>query len=111
MIDGNAIFRYKPAGAAADAAWRDVELAIPGEPYNVRRIAPMGDGRVIVATGIYGDVFLFDPKTGTYQRVGNPANRNVYCLYAKREGRRDLFRRIRQRISWRFRKRQRAAPS
>ncbi len=83
MIDGNAIFRYKPAGVDESAAWREVKLPIPGEPYNVRRIAPMGDGRVIVATGIYGDVFLFDPKTSAYQRVGNPANRNVYCLCAK----------------------------
>lgn len=83
MIDGSAIFRYKPAEADDNEPYREVKLPIPGEPYNVRRIAPMGDGRVVVATGIYGDVFLFDPKTGSYERVGNPANRNVYCLHAK----------------------------
>jgi len=94
MEEGGAVFWYRRPEdrAAAKAArkgatleaqgWRKVLLPIPGEPYRVRRIAPMGDGRLIVATGIYGDVFLYDPKTGATERVGNPANRNVYCLLA-----------------------------
>jgi len=70
----------KQEGTREELGWRKVLLPIPGEPWKVQRIAPMGDGRIVFATGIYGDVFIFDPAQGKYERVGNPANRNVYCL-------------------------------
>jgi len=78
MREGGAVMRYRMPGE--DEKWRELALPIPGEPYRVRCIAPSPDGRLVVATGIYGDVYHFDPATGKFERIGNPANRNVYCL-------------------------------
>lgn len=60
--------------------WTRVALPIEGEPYNITRIAPMDDGRVVLSTGAYGNVFTYDPEEDKLEEVGNPANRNVYCL-------------------------------
>ena len=72
-----ALFHYTPAGAPPGTK-KEVRLPLPGEPYRVTRIEPTKAGRLIVATGIYGDVFLYDTKTNRIEKVGNPANRNVY---------------------------------
>ncbi len=80
FTEGAAVMRYRPVGKEDEPALGIRLPEMKGEPYRVQRIAPLGDGRLVVATGIYGDVFLFDPPTGAFERVGNPANRNIYCL-------------------------------
>jgi hypothetical protein len=75
--DNAAVLLYRPAGAAD---FSKALLPVTPEPYNVQRIAPMGDGRVLVAPGSYGNVYLFDPKTNKYDLVGNPAKRNIYSM-------------------------------
>jgi len=80
FAEGAAVMRYRPVGKEKEP-WQEIRLPeMKGEPYRVRRIAALGDGRLVVATGIYGDVFLFDPPTGAFERVGNPVSRNIYCL-------------------------------
>ena len=72
-----ALLQYKAAGS--DDV-REVFLPVKGVPLSVTRLTALADGRVALATGGYGDVFLFDPATAKYQRLGSPSNKNVYAL-------------------------------
>ena len=77
LIDGGALLRYRPAGAAE---WTHAVIPVKGVPLRVAVLAPTGDGRVLLYAGPYGDVYIYDPASATYKHVGSPAGRSVYGI-------------------------------
>jgi len=77
VIDGKATIHYQLHG---DESPRQAEMPVSGSDIEVTRITPLDDGRVMLATGPYGNVHCFDPKTGAFEFLGSPASRNVYAL-------------------------------
>jgi hypothetical protein len=84
---------YRPAAAKAAApqpppanasleqlGWNSVRIAATAQPYQLRRLALLPDGRLIGATGNYGDMFTFDPFTGRREVLGNTVDTNVYGM-------------------------------
>lgn len=60
--------------------WKTVILPVSGIEMTIERITPLADGRLLVSTGPYGKVYLFDPKSKSYPLLGNPASKHVYDL-------------------------------
>jgi len=79
LVEGGAVLRYRLPG---EKTWRNVIVPVEGVAMTVQRIAPSGDGRLLIATGAYGHVFAYDPLKKTYAHIGEPASKNVYDLLA-----------------------------
>ena len=79
IIDGGAAVSYRMAG---QPAWKTAMIPVRGHDVNIERISPLPDGRLLVSTGPYGNVHIFDPKSGTFSLLGNPAEKNVYDMVA-----------------------------
>ena len=77
VIDGKASVRYKLPG---ESEWRVAELPVSGSDIEITRIAPLASGKLVLATGPYGNVHTFDPASNGFALLSNPAGRNVYDL-------------------------------
>ena len=75
-----ATLRYRLPDDVDTDKWRSALIPVPGQDMNIERISPLDDGRLLVSTGPYGNVHIFDPATGEYSTLGNPASKNVYDL-------------------------------
>ncbi len=74
--DAGATIRYRMKGGE----WQSVTFPAAGRDMTIERLAPLADGRLIVSTGPYGNVHVYDPGTGVISALGNPASKNVYGL-------------------------------
>ena len=77
--DGAAL-RYRPADDTAPGTWRRASIPVTGQDMSIERISALADGRLLIFTGPYGNVHTFDPRSGEYAPIGNPASKNVYDL-------------------------------
>ena len=77
VIGGKALIRYKLSG---EPDWRGASIPVTGSDIEITRLAVLADGRLVLATGPYGNVHLFDPKTDRFEMLASPAGRNVYDL-------------------------------
>lgn len=46
----------------------------------IERLARLSDDRLLVSTGPYGNLHLFDPANNSYKELGSPASSRVYDL-------------------------------
>ena len=76
ITENGAAIRYRLPGQA----WRTTYLPVAGKDMTIERIAPLSDGRLLVSAGPYGNVHIFDPRTRSFTRLGNPASKNVYDM-------------------------------
>jgi len=78
IIEGGAMVKYRMPGQD----WKTTIIPVSGQDMAVERISPTADGRLLVSTGPYGNVFLFDPReeSKSFTRLGNPASKNVYDM-------------------------------
>lgn len=76
IVKGAAAIRYQ----LPEREWTAARIPVSGQNMTVERIAPLADGRLLVSTGPYGNVHLFDTKTGSFTPVGNPAAKHVYDM-------------------------------
>lgn len=60
--------------------WKTALIPVSGIDMIVERLAPLTDGRLLVSTGPYGNVHVFDPKFKVFSRLGNPASKHVYDM-------------------------------
>lgn len=80
-VDENgAKLRYRLPDDADPDKWRSAIIPVSGQDITIERISALNDGRLLVSTGPYGNVHLFDPKAGSYSPQGNPASKNVYDI-------------------------------
>ena len=77
VAEGGAAFRYRPPG---QKEWEVITVPVSGVDLKVARLAPIPDGKLVLATGPYGNAHTYDPKTGSYALLGDPASKNVYDL-------------------------------
>ena len=71
-----AVIKYRMPGQI----WKSAVLPISGEDRILERIAARKEGRLLLSTGPYGNVHIFDPKSKQYSFLGNPASKHVYDL-------------------------------
>jgi len=74
-----------PTPPSEETGWRKVHLPVQGDPYEIRRLGATDDGRILLATGNYGNVYFYDPRSGRFEDLGNPARHNVYALLYHKE--------------------------
>ena len=77
MVEGGAAFRCRQPG---QEEWTQITVPVSGVEMVVQRVAPMGDGRLVLSTGPYGNVHTYDPKSASHTCLGSPAGQNVYDL-------------------------------
>ncbi len=76
IADGGATIRYRLKGED----WKAATFPAFGKDMAIERLAQLSGGRLAVSTGPYGNVHTFDPESGTFTLLGNPASKNVYDL-------------------------------
>ena len=76
IVEGGAIVKYRMPGQD----WQTAIIPVSGQDMTVERISPTADGRLLVSTSPYGNMHLFDPKSRSCTRLGNPASKNVYDM-------------------------------
>ncbi|NNE93485.1 MAG: hypothetical protein HKN23_17705, partial [Verrucomicrobiales bacterium] len=77
IMNGTAELRFRPPG---QENWSIAKIPVQGNDIPIQRITPLSDGRVLLFTGPYGNLHLFDPAKNTYSFLTNPAGRNVYGM-------------------------------
>jgi streptogramin lyase len=76
IVSGGAPIKFRTPGQD----WKSTTIPVSGQDMTVERISPMSDGRLLVSTGPYGNVHVFDPKSESFTRLGDPASKNVYDM-------------------------------
>lgn len=76
IADGGAEIRFRMPGEN----WKVARVPVEGNDMQIARILSLKDGRLLISTGPYGNLHFFDPKTNAFERIGNPALKNVYDL-------------------------------
>jgi len=77
VVEGGAPVRYRNKG---DTEWQTALIPVAGQDMVIQRLNALADGRLALATGPYGNGHVFDPVTGLFTKLGNPASKNVYDL-------------------------------
>ncbi len=73
---GGAVIKYR----MPEQEWQTTTIPVAGLDMTVERVSPLADGRLVLSTGPYGSVHLFDPETEQFRQLGNPVSKNVYDM-------------------------------